>query len=314
MIHILLLILKIIGIVIAVIIGLVVLALCTVLFVPIRYRMKGSRYDSLEGTAKVYWLFHAISIKVTYPWGEDGSVHIVARILGKRIYDNLRNENQSSEHNKDKRQEKAPKAARMSTPRASQEKTQTPGKVLKMPEVVPAAEKSAEGTQKSSPVERIKGKLFAIKNMLQGKIQRIKNKMASMGKKKDRFLKKLAGIRKKKDGVMAILFDPKNRSAFRTLKKELFRILRHIKPVKLSGKLYFGFEDPASTGYALGALSLLYPVYEDHVALYPDFEEKKAQGELYMAGRIQLAVFVRAALRLVLNKDIRRVIQSFKHI
>ena len=113
---------------------------------------------------------------------------------------------------------------------------------------------------------------------------------------------------------MAILFDPKNRPAFLKLKRELFRILRHLKPLRLEGKLYFGFEDPAATGYALGALSLLYPVYEDHVALYPDFEAKKLEGELYIYERIRLSVFVAAALRIILDKDIRRIVRSFKHL
>ena len=341
MIHILLLILKIVGILIAVIIGLVVLALGTVLFVPIRYRIRGSRYDSLEAAVKVYWLFHALSIKVVYPWGEGKDVGIVIRILGKRIYDNLRNENQSSEHNKNKKGMKTQKASRKvpqkpGTPEdTGQRPVPAPDQIpkpkemprpalapaaeapLKIPAVAESAPRShvqEDRPQKPGLVKRIKEKLYAIKNQFQSRLERIKNKISSLCKKNDRLLKKLAGIREKKDAVMAILFDSKNRPAFAALKKELFRILRHLKPVRLSGKVYFGFEDPASTGYVLGALSLLYPVYEDHIALYPDFEEKKAQGELYVAGRLRIAVFAGVALRLVFNKDIRRIIQSFKHI
>lgn len=69
MLHILLLILKIIGIIIAVILGILVLTVCVVLFVPIRYQMSASCGGTLEGIhakARVTWLLHLIRLNISY--------------------------------------------------------------------------------------------------------------------------------------------------------------------------------------------------------------------------------------------------------
>ena len=102
--------------------------------------------------------------------------------------------------------------------------------------------------------------------------------------------------------------------AFLKLKAVLLKVLRHLKPLKLSAAVRFGFDDPASTGYTLGVLSLLYPVFEEHVQLYPDFEQTIFEGWFKVAGRIRASVFLTAACRLILDKNIRRVILALKNI
>lgn len=72
MLHIVLLILKIIGIILSVILGVVLLAVCCALFVPVRYRIEVSREEG-EGNppfiarAKITWLFHLVNIHLCYP-------------------------------------------------------------------------------------------------------------------------------------------------------------------------------------------------------------------------------------------------------
>ena len=72
MVHIVLLVLKIIGILLACIVGVVLLLLLAALFVPVRYRLRVARTEG-EGAppavvyAKVSWLLHFINILVRYP-------------------------------------------------------------------------------------------------------------------------------------------------------------------------------------------------------------------------------------------------------
>ena len=72
MLHIVLLILKIIGIILSAILGVVFLAVCCALFVPVRYRIEVSREEG-EGNppfiarAKITWLFHLVNIHLCYP-------------------------------------------------------------------------------------------------------------------------------------------------------------------------------------------------------------------------------------------------------
>lgn len=82
MLHIMLLILKIIGILLAVLIGVVLLAVCCVLFVPVRYRIEVSREEG-DGTppfvvrAKITWLLHLVNIHLRYP----ADVYVRVRLL-----------------------------------------------------------------------------------------------------------------------------------------------------------------------------------------------------------------------------------------
>ena len=77
--HILLGILKIAGILLAVLLGLLLLILSCVLFCPVVYQGVGEKnQDSLKGSLKISWLFRGISLKV---WYEEGT-HYSVRICG----------------------------------------------------------------------------------------------------------------------------------------------------------------------------------------------------------------------------------------
>ncbi len=71
MLHILLLILKIIGIVLAALLGVAVLVLLCVLFVPVRYRIeaegKPGGEQPVRAAIKVSWLLHIINVMFAYP-------------------------------------------------------------------------------------------------------------------------------------------------------------------------------------------------------------------------------------------------------
>ena len=72
MLHIVLLILKIIGIILSAILGVVFLAVCCALFVPVRYRIEVSREEGggnppFIARAKITWLFHLVNIHLCYP-------------------------------------------------------------------------------------------------------------------------------------------------------------------------------------------------------------------------------------------------------
>ncbi len=82
MLHILLLILKIIGIVLLVILGLLLSALLLVLLVPFRYRLDGSWHGAPAGRVRVTWLLHAVSVLAAYEKGLD----ITARLFGFTVF------------------------------------------------------------------------------------------------------------------------------------------------------------------------------------------------------------------------------------
>ena len=68
MLHIILMILKIIGILILAVLALLLIIIGVVLFVPIRYRVNGKmEEESFFVKAEVYWLLHLFRLKALYP-------------------------------------------------------------------------------------------------------------------------------------------------------------------------------------------------------------------------------------------------------
>ena len=79
MLHILLMILKIIGIILLAIIGIALLIVILILFVPIRYKIQAHRYDDTMAKVNVSWLLSAIRFTLKYNGAE---VDTKIRILG----------------------------------------------------------------------------------------------------------------------------------------------------------------------------------------------------------------------------------------
>ena len=84
--EIVLLILKIIGIILLVLLGILLTLLLLVLFFPISYRVSASYNEAVKARAKVYWLFHLIS--VTFDYG-DGVKKCILRLFGIPLMDFL---------------------------------------------------------------------------------------------------------------------------------------------------------------------------------------------------------------------------------
>ena len=88
--HILLFLLKLIGIVLLVILGLIVLVLAIVLLTPIRYRIGASKYQTIQAEGKVTWLFRLVEMVFKLDTGaEEGKrLHLSFRIAWLKLYDN----------------------------------------------------------------------------------------------------------------------------------------------------------------------------------------------------------------------------------
>ena len=81
MLHVILFILKLLGILILILLGLIILAVLLVLFVPVRYRGEGSYFEKVKGNMKISWLLHILSVTVRY----EEEVVIVIRLFGFQI-------------------------------------------------------------------------------------------------------------------------------------------------------------------------------------------------------------------------------------
>ena len=362
MLHILLLILKIIGIILLVLLGLLLLAVCCVLFVPVRYRFDVRYYEDIQVRAGVSWLMHIISVQAQYT----KDLHFVIKIFGITFFDNQRpkkpkkpetvntvkgTSKEETETKKIASKEIAAKetvtkeiASKETTAKetVTEESSESPPQIpnekdldvhtidihrntsaeteTNLTSQQDSAAKSAADTilqnpdKKLSFFEKLRLKITAVFEKIKAIRQSVNNKIASLKVTRDNIVKKVQNIAAKKDAVLTILYDKKNQQSFRKVKALAIKLLKHIQPRRFQARLWFGFEDPSATGLTLGVLSMLYPIYTSHIELYPDFEKKLFQGECSGRGRIQAFVFLKAACSLILDKNIRRIITSFKNI
>lgn len=345
MLHILLLILKIIGIALAVIIGLILLILLVVLFVPVRYQGYGSKSgDNLEAKAKVTWLFGAISFSVGYAGGQ---MTRCIRIFGINVqkaaafFKKRREKRALNNQERQKRRKENTVLPKDTLPPPAEPVSPAEIPELEIKAAVPEKhterllENKGYGVTDISLTERpgeesgtVIGRIFRvigrwcrviagwIRKVFSGALGLIRKIWAIPGKILAFFRKiglTIQTICAKINYWQEFLEDERTRGAINISKKSLVRLLKHIAPRKVKGEVTFGFEDPCTTGRLLAGICAFYPVYQDHIRLNPAFDREILEGNIKVSGRIYVFVFVRIAWVLYRNQAIRYVIKTFQH-
>lgn len=291
MLGILLTILKIIGIILLVLIGLILLAAAVILLVPIRYHGEGAREEKiLSGNVKLTWLLHMISASASL--SEDGT-KIRVCLFGKTIYPKTKKPPKKSKAKKMPKQEATKKSEKSEKPKQQSDTVSKEVATIYEPQKpipeLPKKEKSARPDVKSK-FEAIKQKLLAVK---------------------EKFIDSKAGIQKVKNKIdywKNLLTSDPVKEAVGFLWKKTKGLLHHILPRRMTGRIHFGFEDPSKTGKTLAYFSMLYPFTKENLVIEPEFETEELilEGDIAFRGRIRLGYLVYVALSVVLNKNIRR--------
>ena len=104
---------------------------------------------------------------------------------------------------------------------------------------------------------------------------------------------------------------PENQKSFELFKRELAKLLKHIVPRKFQADGTVGFEDPAATGMVFAGLSSLMPLCGDSLNVRASFDEPILEGVLNVKGRVHLFWVVKFIVRLLMDKNIRRLIKAY---
>lgn len=286
MLHILLTILKIIGIIVLAILGLLILLLCIVFFVPLRYELIAESKGDLKNTKlnlTFHWLLHLFSGYVIY---NEEKLDYRIRVLWKKISgDDLNKNNESTEDSEEESKEEVEDVVDKILEKADPEK--------KVDDVL----------DKADP-EKI------VDSILEPE------KEASDEKTSENKLDKLkCTIRKVCDTIKMVLEFLKGEAhigALGRIKSEVIRLLVSLKPNNLKGNVRFGMEDPYQTGQILAGLSVLYPIYGDNVEIYPEFDKKILEGDVYLKGHIRGVHAVKMVFNIIIDKNVRTTIKDVK--
>ncbi len=346
MLHIILTILKIIGILILVILALLLVIIGVVLFVPIRYRVNGKKdAESLYIKAEVYWLLHLFRLKAVYP--EPGQV--IAKILWFTVYDSKKEDNaekskkekkqkakkektKKKDKKKDKKKEKTDfetkefenkevpqnKTDRLETKSAKIESAGTESTKIESMKTEGAESESLERIlsqeteQETEQEEPKKGKIREIIDKIKALIQKVldifKNIRYTIGKFCDKIKEIWANIQY----YAEVLKEDETKRAFLMCKQQLYKIWKNIRPSKLKAKLKIGTGQPDTTGYILAVHGMLYPLIGNNVFIEPDFENQVYEGTIFIKGRITVFVLLWAAIKLYFDEDIKHFLKRIK--
>lgn len=309
MLHVILTILKIIGIVLLSILGLIILILCCVLFVPVRYRVTAAKdSEHTDAVVKIHWLLHIVSIKAFL---DNKKLRTRLKIFGIPFKDSARKKKPRKQKVRKQKTKKIKKAAVNDSvvPAVNPEISSdaTPDELPKTDLELNSEENLEENPTVNSDVNQNTDESTASKDKgLFAKICGIKEKIQyTIHKIYDKIKDILGNIKKYLD----ILERRETSEAWKLVKYSVFKLLHHIRPRKIRGRVLFGTEDAASTGKILSYVCLLYPIYGDSFDIQADFEEKILEADLYMRGRIRVFTVARIALHLYRDKNVRKVLR-----
>ncbi len=326
MLHILLLILKIIGIVLGALLGIILLGIVLVLFVPVRYRAEVMRTESGDSPpvvvrAKAGWLLHIVNIRVNYP----ADVWLRVRILFFTIFKMPKQEKEKAEKKKPDKKRSAktkpektksekvkPEKAKPETAKPAEE-PEKPAETVKTDDAAalemtgPQQFSADETAEEGADGKKRRGIKFSLKELWIKICKFFQNIWYTL----KRICDKIKAIWKNIEYYTGILQSDTFKRSFALCKDELRQIFAYLKPRKLQADLVIGLDDPAATAKILSYYGILYPFVGNHVNIVPDFDRKRLEGSVLVKGKIKMFTFLKAAIRIYFNKDIKRLIKLF---
>lgn len=299
--HVILLILKIIGIALLVILGILVTLTVLVLFSPVRYRFLAV-FPEKKITARFRWLAGIVSLSIWYPdSGRSYSFRIFGipfnRLAGRFLKNtggDAATESSDAEESSDvedcsdaTESRNADKQSIMDK-QSNTEGQEVPGESIEQEEYDNKSIRKSDSPKEKTEdkdTKKIKGKASDIHH----KIKRVK-----------------AGIKK----VFLALRDQDNMVAAKVIKDRIILLLKYLKPKKIYANMIIGTGDPCNTGLLFGGISILMGLWPGDYTFVPDFDNKVIEGKAYCKGRIRVSVLLYHVIKLLLDDTVKK---AWKH-
>lgn len=289
---ILFLIIKIIGIVLLGLLALLLLALFIILFVPFRYRIHASYYDTANIQASVSWLLHAVSVRLCIS-KQDKKCQI--KVFGICIMDLF--------HPKPRKEKKHKEKSDTGIKETKQRKQTKQMSEVVSDNVVSDNEKQNDNNSSVVNNESIK-KEKTVESKIILFFTKIKETVLSLQRKIRAIREKQIDLQEQGRKWMTVLKRDRTKTALGKCKDILIKLLKTLLPRKWSAYFHFGMDDPASTAQILGYYWMFIGVLANHVTCLPDFENKIFEGELKAKGHICMITFVSIGLKVLFDPDL----------
>ncbi len=308
MVHILLIILKIIGILLAVIVALALM----ILFVPFIYDGSiDAKGKEVEGVFDIKWIAKIILFRI---YNKEDDVLYVLKIFGIPFLKGniLEDDDDGDEEDVKKRnRKKQKKALKEDDEELVEEDEDVFESLLKvLPDDTPIHQSGnaqySNQANSESLFEKIKAKIKTVVDL----IKEIPQKYREIRTNIDVYKNKAKRLKK-------ILKSKRFKVAFAYSKDILIKVYNHIKPSKLEADIVFGFEEPDVTGKALAVLAVVcgtVNIDSQKFRVVPDFTEKRFEGKGIIRGKFLLAVILINAIKIYFKKEVRDVVNGIKRV
>lgn len=298
----LLTILKIIGIVLASVIGFIILLVLIILLSPVSYKGR-IKYDGridiniraryLFGLVRAYFIKNekdqAIDLKILWFSLLKPKTKKKRRKVGKRAA--LR-ETEKEAFDYEARQTDGD-AKRAETPAKEEKADAADGQENADKKAVTYGQPAEYSKDKDGKKPKEKKSIFK-------RIKDIYNKIADK-------LKSFSDMREK---IFKEINDEGNRRAVGFTLGIVKKLLRHILPRKHRIYVKFGTGDPATTGEILGAAYAFGALLGLNLCIEPDFDNKVIECDIPFRGHVSFIRVLIWALKIYLNKDVKGIIQK----
>lgn len=300
MLHIILTILKILGIIILCVLGIFICVLAAVLFAPIKYSVSAEKKEEQPISkavvvGKVTWLLFVVRGVFVL---ENGKAYYKIRVFGIDILKLMEKRNKSKARVKNKSSKKDKTADKSKVEKKTLVKDESVNYNTKTLDTALTAADSVVKTpdKKKGIVDKIKSVFAGIKE----KIKSTKEKVLGI---KHRIKDTWNRIKYYKEE----LGKDENRQAIGFVWGKIKEALNHIKPRKLTGTITFGMDSPDKTGQSLGVIAIFYPVFCKGFSIKPDFTKPCIYGNIIAKGRIRIFTLLIICIKLIRSKELKRL-------
>lgn len=339
-------ILKIVGIAIAVVLGVILTVLLIVLLTPFRYRIYGSYKDAPQGTVQFHFWFRAVEAKVTFA---DMVLDAKLRLLfiKKALFHKDFKEKEEAAQSEamtpqeeaaldemlepldfeafDEPEETTSEASAGGTP-LPMEKIPEEEEEARVAELLERAQESMreqgvdpaqvlQDDAEAEPAETAETPqesfTFEKKKDLEDRLDEL---LQSLEQKVEGVEGKVSEIQAKVTSITDILQKDTTKAALVYLLKKVGKILKRFLPRTYWGYLRIGLDSPATMGMLAGYGAMLYPFYKDNFRFEPVFDEQVIEGELDLRGKIVLMPIVITLIPVLFNRNVRAVWRDIKSL
>lgn len=293
-----LLILKIIGIILAALLGIVVLGILLVLFCPFRYRIWGSYHEKPDISIRVAWLMCIFQFRMDIT----DTQQMYLRILGFRK--NLsREEEETNESEESSGLEEESETTNTVENAFDKKRIET-----NRSDAATVEENSGEEEfrNKEDPKDSIETKSTDVSRKTPEKKISISQKVKRLWEKIKRAL---FNIKETAVKIKKLYMDPRNKLAFTKLKQSVAKFFRVLHPKKFQLKLKFSTGSPDTTGQLLGVIAMFPIGYRNGWNIVPDFTADAfyAYAEFDVRGRVLGISLIKLACSIILDKNCKRL-------